>query len=209
MGGIPVSPVAMSVMSSLVNALTFRREERKPLFERLMKETSRQAYGVAYRLTGNETEAEELVQETYVRAFRFFHRYDENLPFASWIYRIMTNIHIDASRRRQRIKFVSMELDSQDGTRTMEIADESAKTDAGLWDQILEEPLQMGLKAMNPEFRTALVLADVEGFAYEEVAEMMGTTVGTVRSRIHRARKILKEYILQQAPHLAPREEGK
>lgn len=198
----------MSVMSSLVNALTFRREERKPLFERLMKETSRQAYGVAYRLTGNETEAEELVQETYVRAFRFFHRYDENLPFASWIYRIMTNIHIDASRRRQRIKFVSMELDSQDGTRTMELAD-SARTDAGLWDQILEEPLQMGLKAMNPEFRTALVLADVEGFAYEEVAEMMGTTVGTVRSRIHRARKILKEYILQQAPHLAPREEGR
>ncbi len=208
MGFTPVSFFAMSVMSSLVNALTFRREERKPLFERLMKETSRQAYGVAYRLTGNETEAEELVQETYVRAFRFFHRYDENLPFASWIYRIMTNIHIDASRRRQRIKFVSMELDSQDGTRTMELAD-SARTDAGLWDQILEEPLQMGLKAMNPEFRTALVLADVEGFAYEEVAEMMGTTVGTVRSRIHRARKILKEYILQQAPHLAPREEGR
>lgn len=197
----------MSVMSSLVNALTFRREDRKPLFERLMKETSRQAYVVAYRLTGSETEAEELVQETYVRAYRFFHRYDENLPFASWLYRIMTNIHIDASRRRQRIKFVSMEVEGSEGSRTLELADSSARTDAGLWDKILEEPLQMGLKSMNPEFRTAIVLADVEGFAYEEVAEMMGTSVGTVRSRIHRARRILKEYILAQAPHLAPREE--
>lgn len=197
----------MSAIASFFRGLAGVQEDRRPLFERLMKETSRQAYGVAYRLTSDPQDAEELVQETYVRAYRFFHRYDDALPFTSWLFRIMTNIHIDAVRRRQRIKTVSMEQDGPEGTQTMELADGGAAPDAGIWMNALEEPLQLGLKAMNPEFRTAVVLADIEGLAYEEVAEIMGTSVGTVRSRIHRGRKQLKDYILEKAPHLAPREE--
>lgn len=173
-----------------------------------MKDTSRQAYGVAYRLTGDPMEAEDLVQETFVRAFRFFHRYDETLPFANWLFRIMTNVHIDTVRRKQRLKTTSLEQDGPYGAETLEVADHSSSPDASLWDSALEEPIQLGLKAMNAEFRTAMVLADVEGLSYEEVADIMGTSVGTVRSRIHRGRKQLREYIVEKAPHLIPREEA-
>lgn len=183
----------MTVIASWLKQTVFAREDRKPLFERLMRDTSRQAFGMAYRLTGSRQEAEDLVQETYLRAYRFFHRYDESLPFTSWLYRIMTNIHIDSSRRRSRLKTVSLEREREDGSRTWEFADEAAGADSALMNETLEEPIQMGLKAMNSEFRTAVVLSDVEGLSYEEIADIMGTSVGTVRSRIHRGRKQLRE----------------
>ena len=78
--------------------------QRRTLFESLMEQTQRQAYSLAYRLTGNPSEAEDLCQETYIRAYRFFHRYDESLPFANWLYRIMSNAHIDLMRRKGRLK---------------------------------------------------------------------------------------------------------
>lgn len=183
------------MFGTLVRGLTKGRDDRRPLFERLMSQTYRQAYNMAYRLAGNSTEAEDLLQETYVRAFRFFHRYDENLPFASWLYRIMTNVHIDAVRKRQRLKTVSLENSGPESNRTWEFPDGSATADTILLDSTLEEPIQMGLRAMNPEFRTAVVLSDIEGLSYEEVADLMGTSIGTVRSRIHRGRKQLRNYL--------------
>ena len=150
---------------------------------------------MACRLAGNSTEAEDLLQETYVRAFRFFHRYDETLPFTSWLYRIMTNVHIDTVRKKTRLRTVSLESSGQDNNRTWDIPDETASADATLMETTLEEPIQLGLKSMNPEFRTAVVLADVEGMSYEEIADLMDTSIGTVRSRIHRGRKQLRTYL--------------
>lgn len=160
-----------------------------------MRDTHRQAYGLAVRLTGNSTEAEDLVQETYVRAFRFFHRYDDGLPFTSWLYRIMTNVHIDMVRRKSRLRTVSLEQAGGTEGKTWDLPDASMNADETIGHEGFGDLLQLGLKAMTPEFRMAVVLADVEGMAYEEIAEIMETSVGTVRSRIHRGRKQLREYL--------------
>ncbi len=174
--------------------------ERQALYERLMKETYRQAFSMAVRLTSNATEAEDLLQETFLRAYRFFHRYDETLPFTSWLYRIMTNLHIDTIRRKSRLKTVSIEQGGSDGSQTWELEDTEAASDVMVMETNLEEPLQLGLKSMTAEFRAAVVLADVDGLSYEEIAEVMNTSVGTVRSRIHRGRKQLRDYLQKRHP---------
>lgn len=152
------------------------------------------------RLTGNQAEAEDLVQESFLRAFRFFHRYDEGLPFTSWLYRIMTNAHIDSVRRRGRLKTTSLDQSGLDGNTTWEIADEDASPEIPLMSRELDEPLQLGLMSMSADFRVAVLLADVEGMAYEEIAEVMQTSIGTVRSRIHRGRRQLREYLRRSCP---------
>lgn len=174
--------------------------DRTHLFESLIRDTYKQAYGLAYRLTGNVAEAEDLVQESFVRAYRFFHRYDESLPFTSWLYRIMTNAHIDMVRRRGRLKTTSLEASGTDGSTTWELPDMDASPDRIMLSHALDEPVQKALTSMTPEFRMAVLLADVEGLAYEEVADIMRTSVGTVRSRIHRGRKQIRTYLLKHAP---------
>ncbi|HRJ26140.1 MAG TPA: sigma-70 family RNA polymerase sigma factor [Fimbriimonadaceae bacterium] len=188
----------------MLNTLTQIRkgspEASQAQFERLCRETYRQAYGFALRLTSNSAEAEDLVQETYLRAFRFFHRYDENLPFSSWLYRIMTNVHIDMIRRRGRMKTTSLDQTFSTEGFTWDVADGATRADEALLDRTMDEPIQLGLKAMTPEFRIAVLLSDVEGMAYEEIAEIMNTSVGTVRSRIHRGRKQLRDYLKKACP---------
>jgi RNA polymerase sigma-70 factor (ECF subfamily) len=174
--------------------------DRLDLFESLIKDAYKPAYGLAYRLTGNAAEAEDLVQESFVRAYRFFHRFDESLPFTSWLYRIMTNAHIDSVRRRGRLKTTSLEASGNDGSTTWDLPDLDASPDRQMLVNALDEPVQKALLSMTPEFRTAVLLADVEGLAYEEVAEIMRTSVGTVRSRIHRGRKQIRLHLLKHAP---------
>lgn len=174
--------------------------DRQALFESLVREAYRPAYGLAYRLTGNASEAEDLMQETFVRAFRFFHRYDEALPFSSWLYRIMTNAHIDLVRRRGKLKTTSLDHGATEGSSGWEVPDPDSAPDRELMRNAVDDTVQAGLMAMTAEFRTAVLLADVEGLAYEEVADIMRTSVGTVRSRIHRGRKQLRAYLLKHAP---------
>lgn len=175
-------------------------QERTALFDRLIQDTSKQAYGLAIRLTGNRTEAEDLVQESYLRAYRFFHRYDDSLPFTSWLYRIMTNAHIDMVRRRGKIRTTSLEGAGSDGATTWDLPDTDAAPDRVMMENALDDDVQRALNSMTPEFRTAVLLADVEGLAYEEVADIMKTSVGTVRSRIHRGRKQIRTHLLKHAP---------
>ena len=174
--------------------------EHRARFESLMRCTHRQAYSLAYRLTGNSAEAEDLVQETFLRAYRFFHKYDAALPFTSWLYRIMTNAHIDSVRRRGRLRVTSLDQMGPEGSGTWDVPDLDSSPDREMMHDALDEPLQLALTSMTAEFRTAVLLADVEGMAYEEIADVMKTSVGTVRSRIHRGRKQLKRFLLQHAP---------
>jgi RNA polymerase sigma-70 factor, ECF subfamily len=174
--------------------------DQRAHFESHLRKTHRQAYSLAYRLTGNSAEAEDLVQESYVRAFRFFHKYDPALPFSSWLYRIMTNAHIDSVRRKGRLKTMSLEQGGSDGSTTWELPDTEACPDRVMLQEALDEPVQRALLSMTAEFRTAVLLADVEGMAYEEIAEVMKTSVGTVRSRIHRGRKQLRKHLLKHFP---------
>ena len=174
--------------------------DRSANFERLMRDSYRQAYSVAYRLTGDSADAEDLVQEAFVRAFRFFHRYDEKLPFSSWMYRIIANAHIDLIRRRGKIKTSSLDHSGVDGLQALEVPDHTYIPGTDLLNGSFSDIVQTGLNEMNPEFRLAVVLADIEGLSYEEVAEIMETSVGTVRSRIHRGRVNLRNYLLKNAP---------
>lgn len=169
-------------------------------FEGLVSRTQKQAYGLAYRLTGNAAEAEDLVQESYLRAYRFFHRYDPSLPFTSWLYRIMTNAHVDGVRRKNRLKTTSLEQAGVDGMTVWELPDMQPAPDRVMLDQSLDEHIQKALIAMTPEFRTAVLLADVEGMAYDEIADVMKTSVGTVRSRIHRGRRQLRNHLIRHSP---------
>lgn len=164
-----------------------------------MKESYRKVFSLALRLVGNSVDAEDLVQEAYVRAYRFFDRYDDNLPFSSWMYRIVTNCHIDQMRRKGKIKSTSLDTSSDTGA-AWEIPDESDAPDRLLMQDQMDEAIQLGLQAMTPDFRTAVVLADVEGMAYEEIADVMKTSIGTVRSRIHRGRKQLRTYLQRKHP---------
>ncbi|MCC7102930.1 MAG: sigma-70 family RNA polymerase sigma factor [Fimbriimonadaceae bacterium] len=169
-------------------------------FESYMRASHRQVYGLALRLTGQSSDAEDLVQEAYIRAYRFFFRYDPGLPFTSWMYRILTNIHIDHNRRKSRIRASSLDNAGLDGETVWEVADESAGPDKLVLEGELDDALQLGLLSMCSEFRLAVVLADVEGMAYEEIAEIMQTSIGTVRSRIHRGRKQLRRYLDREYP---------
>ena len=174
--------------------------DRSANFERLMRDSYRQAYSVAYRLTGDSADAEDLVQEAFIRAYRFFHRYDDKLPFSSWMYRIIANAHIDLIRRRGKIKTSSLDHSGVDGQQAMEVADHTYVPGTEMINGSFSENVQAGLNQMNPEFRLAVVLADIEGLSYEEVAEIMETSVGTVRSRIHRGRVQLRTFLLKNAP---------
>jgi RNA polymerase sigma-70 factor, ECF subfamily len=188
-------PLAIAQSESLAVGTSSRE-----LFENLIRRTNKQAFSLAYRLTGNAAEAEDLCQESFVRAFRFFDKYDRSLPFASWLYRIMTNAHIDLVRRKGRLRTTSLEQGGQDGSTTWDLPDAKSSPDREMMQQSLDAPVQNGLMAMTAEFRTAVLLADVEGLAYEEIADVMHTSVGTVRSRIHRGRKQLRSYLLKHAP---------
>ncbi len=174
--------------------------DQTALFESMMRKTHRQAYSLAYRLTGNSAEAEDLVQESFVRAFRFFSKYDPSMPFSSWLYRIMTNAHIDSVRRKGKLKTMSLEQGGADGNTTWEVPDLDTSPDRQMLHEALDEQVQKALSSMTPEFRMAVLLADVEGMAYEEIAEVMKTSVGTVRSRIHRGRKQIRNHLLKNAP---------
>jgi RNA polymerase sigma-70 factor (ECF subfamily) len=176
------------------------RVDQSTIFEGLMRKTHRQAYSLAYRLTGNSAEAEDLVQESFVRAFRFFGKYDPAMPFSSWLYRIMTNAHIDSVRRKGKLKTMSLEQGGADGNTTWELPDMDSSPDRMMLHEALDEPVQKALSSMTPEFRMAVLLADVEGMAYEEIAEVMKTSVGTVRSRIHRGRKQIRKHLMKHAP---------
>lgn len=173
---------------------------RIALFESLLRSSYRQGYNLACRLTGNPSEAEDLVQETFMRAYRFFHRYDDKLPFTSWLYRIMTNAHIDTVRRKGRLKTFSLEQPSAGSVASLEVPDHDAAPDKALMHGVMGEHVQHALNEMTAEFRTAVLLADVQGMAYEEIAEVMQTSIGTVRSRIHRGRKQLRRFLVNRCP---------
>lgn len=165
-------------------------------FENLIERTQRQAYNMAYRMTGNRDDAEDLTQEAYLRAYRSFGTYNRQLPFESWFFRILSNLFIDLMRRRPKIRPLSLDQpigdEESDDNMMLQIPDEHSNPERSLMDQVMDEKLQKALSQLPDAFRTAVLLCDVEGKTYEEIAKAMGSSIGTVRSRIHRGRTILR-----------------
>ncbi|MCS7207940.1 MAG: sigma-70 family RNA polymerase sigma factor [Fimbriimonadales bacterium] len=178
-------------------------------FDELVHRYYQQAYNIAYRLTGNVADAEDLVQEAFLRAYRFFDRYDRSMPFMNWFNRILTNLYIDEYRRRGRLRTVSIDEafsteDGEEGT-PLDLPDLTPNPLEVALSKEYIEAIHEGLQQLSPEFRVAVVLADMEGHSYEEIAEIMNTSIGTVRSRIHRGRKQLRDQIKKRHPNLFER----
>lgn len=195
-------------------AVAYHMEERlQREFDELVHKHYQQAYNTAYRLTGNAADAEDLVQEAFLRAYRFFDRYDRSMPFMNWFTRILTNLYIDEYRRRGRLRTISIDetFSTDEGEEGMAI--EPPDLTPSPMEQVLNkeyiEAIHEGLRQLSPEFRIAVVLADMEGHSYEEIAEIMNTSIGTVRSRIHRGRKQLRDHIKKRHPNLFERGELK
>ena len=157
-----------------------------PSWDDIVRSHSVRVYRLAYRLTGNQHDAEDLTQEVFVRVFRSLSSYTPG-TFEGWLHRITTNLFLDGARRKQRIRFEGL---ADEVTHRM-AGSEPSPADA-FDDTHLDEDIQAALKALPPEYRAAVVLCDIEGFSYEEIAATLGVKIGTVRSRIHRGRAQLR-----------------
>jgi RNA polymerase sigma factor (sigma-70 family) len=157
-----------------------------PSWDEIVQAHSARVYRLAYRLTGNQHDAEDLTQEVFVRVFRSLSSYTPG-TFEGWLHRITTNLFLDGARRRQRIRFEGL------GDEVAQRMPGTELTPAQAWDERhLDGDIQEALRALPPDYRAAVVLCDIEGFSYEEIAVTMGVKLGTVRSRIHRGRAQLR-----------------
>ena len=159
-------------------------------------------YGAAMRMTRNPTDAEDLVQETYLRAYRGFAGFKEGTNLKAWLYRILTNSFINTYRKKQREPQIVDGPDDVDewylydklGGRSVEVSAENE-----VLDRIPDAEVKAALESLPENFRIPVLLADVEGFSYKEIAEIMQTPIGTVMSRLHRGRKALERALWDTA----------
>jgi RNA polymerase sigma-70 factor (ECF subfamily) len=165
-----------------------------PSWDDLVRQHSSRVYRLAYRLTGNQHDAEDLTQEVFVRVFRSLSSYTPG-TFEGWLHRITTNLFLDMARRRQRIRFEGL------GDQAVGLLRDDEPTPAQAFDaRHLDTDVQQALEALAPEYRAAVVLCDIEGLSYEEIATTLGVKLGTVRSRIHRGRAQLRTALDHRRP---------
>jgi RNA polymerase sigma factor (sigma-70 family) len=165
-----------------------------PTWEEIVTEHSARVYRLSYRLTGNVHDAEDLTHDVFVRVFRSLHSYRPG-TFEGWLHRITTNVFLDKMRRKQRIRFDALADDAAARLPSRDGSPEQLYADAHFDDDV-----QHALDALAPDFRAAVVLCDIEGLSYEEIAATLGIKLGTVRSRIHRGRAQLREALAHRAP---------
>jgi RNA polymerase sigma-70 factor (ECF subfamily) len=168
-----------------------------PSWDEVVRTHSARVYRLAYRLTGNQHDAEDLTQEVFVRVFRSLSSYRPG-TFEGWLHRITTNLFLDGVRRKARIRFEGLAEDAAERLPGREPSPAQAYHDAHL-----DADVQAALDSLAPEFRAAVVLCDIEGLSYEEIAASLGVKLGTVRSRIHRGRTQLRAALGHRAPREA------
>jgi len=151
-------------------------------------------YSAALRLTRNPTDAEDLVQETFLRAYRGFHQFEPGTNLRAWLYRILMNTFINTYRKKQREPQTVSDDEVEDWylySRMVGGTEPSAETT--VIEALPDQDVQDALAELPEQFRTAVMLADVDGFSYKEIADIMGVPIGTVMSRLHRGRKALEK----------------
>ncbi|MFQ5865206.1 MAG: sigma-70 family RNA polymerase sigma factor [bacterium] len=176
--------------------------QKKKDFQALAFEHMDSLYNTAFRMTRNELDAEDLVQDVYVRAFRFFHKFKKGTNFKAWIFKILTNTYINQYRKKSReplqvnfekVKHNYVESDKENLNHGIENSNHLTT------DELFDDEVKTALEQLPDEFRMVVLLADVEGFSYKEIAEIVGCPIGTVMSRLSRGRRQLQNYLREYA----------
>lgn len=162
-----------------------------------MEATYKKVFNMAYRLSGNRPDAEDLTQEAFYRAYRSFSDYEGDKPFENWIFRIVTRLFLDLLRsRRRRIKAMSydapLQKDGSEESLFFDVPDQRPSPENEIVNSAFSEDLQKVLASLSTEQRLLVTLADIEGMPYKEIAEIVGKPIGTIRSRLHRTHKLMR-----------------
>ena len=161
-----------------------------------------QLYSAALRMTRNQADAEDLVQEAYLRGFRSFHTFEEGTNLRAWLFRILTNAYINRYRAKQR-RPIETDLDDVEDLymyrRIGALQSSSRSAEDQMFDLFTDDEVKQSLEELPENFRLPVLLTDVEGFAYKEIAEMLDIPIGTVMSRLHRGRKAMQKRLFDYA----------
>ena len=167
-------------------------------FEKLVVEYEKNVYAIAQRMTGNPEDAADMTQETFIKAYNSLSAFRGDRKFSVWLYRIATNVCLDFLRSRSRKPTVSLSVEDDEGEETqLDIADESQSPEALLERGLTRDAVRRGLEQLSPEYRQILLLREIQGLSYEEIADTLDLEVGTVKSRIFRARKRLCTFLIE------------
>jgi len=201
-------PAVMALMAQpgTVRAGPYTPEE-VAWYEAIVHRYARHVYNIAYRMVGNEADARDLSQEAFLRVYRGLRRVEPGIPLESWLHRIVSNLYIDLLRKRPRVRVESLDvpLPTPRGEVLREFPDATFSPEAVLEKERLDRAIQGALGALSADLRLAVVLSDVEGFSYEEIATILRVPLGTVKSRLHRARQILQQRL---RPYVEARRRG-
>jgi len=176
--------------------------EVRALFEEQALPFLDQLYGAAMRMTKNPPDAQDLVQETFAKAYGAFGQFQQGTNLKAWLYRILTNTYINVYRKKQREPYQGTIDDLEDwqlGGAESTTASSSRSAEAEAIDHMPDSAVKDALQSIPEDFRLAVYLADVEGFAYQEIADIMKTPIGTVMSRLHRGRRLLRDLLADYA----------
>nr|WP_294691479.1 sigma-70 family RNA polymerase sigma factor [uncultured Friedmanniella sp.] len=206
---IPRTPVADEAAGAVATAAdpvdprsTETEAERTQRFEAEALQYLDQLYAAAMRMTRNPADAEDVVQETFAKAYASFHQFTPGTNLKAWLYRILTNTYINSYRKKQR----EPQLSDGENVEDWQLARAESHTSSGLksaetvaLENLPDSDVKEALQQLAPDFRLAVFLADVEGFSYKEIAGIMGTPIGTVMSRLNRGRTQLRKLLADYA----------